>query len=157
MKKKNETLLLTNFAGDYDWFVKELIEEGIEENSNEMYERIDQEIESEIDSFWGNLKYSKYNNNKCVIVGSLGLWNGRRGIVPTVCESVSKAIEKCFDGNFEKYVTVKQVNGHLEVTVAHHDGTNYFSIHLLNEKGKATENGDLSNRRYHKAIKGFIF
>ena len=51
-------------------------------------------------------------------------------------------------------ITIKKVNGHLEITQVHHDGTNHFEIHLLNDKGiKASERADLSNKCYHKAIK----
>lgn len=92
---------------------------------------------------------------ECVIVGSVGLWYGRRDIEPTKVRSVFKAIEKCCS-NMDS-VVIKQVNGHFEIKAGHHDGSNYFDIYLLNEKGIYTQKGNLANRRYHKAIKQYVF
>ena len=98
-----------------------------------------------------------------MITGSLGLWYGRPSIVPLVCEDIESAIRKC--ANNMDYVIVKQVNGHLEVTGIHHDGSNHFEIHILNDKGiRAKElieegkgDANLSCRCYHKSLNGYLF
>ena len=117
----------------------------------------------EWDDLFANLKYSKNADKPCVITGSLGLWYGKPSIEPLVCEDIESAIRKC--ANNMDYVIVKQVNGHLEVTGIHHDGSNHFEIHILNDKGiRAKEliedgsgNANLSCQCYHKSLNGYLF
>lgn len=100
-----------------------------------------------------DLSLSIYDT-ECVLFGNVAMWYGRREIVPERFKCVVDAIYKAiFHADF---IEVKQVNGHLEVTAMHHDGNNYFQIHLLNDKGLLTENGDLRNRRYHRAVKDYF-
>lgn len=122
--------------------------------SNMNVESESQNFDFELECFMDNILYSNYEKD-CVVCGSLGLWFGRREIEPKRFSCLSDAIRATFAK--ADYVEVKQVNGHIEVTASHHDGNNYFKIYLLNEKGLHTENGNLENRRYHRAIKGFIF
>lgn len=105
----------------------------------------------------GNLKYSDQANCECVVVGHLGLWHGRYEHECKKYDDVLSAIEGCISG-LDAYVEIRQVNGHIEVKAAHHDGTNSHEIHLLNDKGRwAGPDADLSKRCYHKAIKGYIY
>lgn len=114
----------------------------------------EEEFDFEFECFMDNLLFSEYDTN-CVVCGSLGLWYGRREICPEKFSSLSDAIRAALRS--ADYYEIKQVNGHIEVTAVHHDGRNYFEIYLLNEKGLFTQNGNLENRRYHRAIKGYIF
>ena len=92
-----------------------------------------------------NCKYSKLKDNAVVIVGSLGLWYGRRDITPTKCENFADAIYKCMGGCAEIQEVVKKGN-RIDVTTAHHDGRNYYSIFFLTEIGadRLDRNGTIS-------------
>lgn len=76
-----------------------------------------------------NLTYSKIGDCPVVITGSLGLWDGRKEIVPVTCDSVSKAIYKCIDYDYQ--CIYEDENGDLFVEDYHHDGINVFKISLL--------------------------
>lgn len=136
---------------------EEEIEEYNEDNNTELK---DYEIENifremEIEDFFSNIKYSSIKDEKVVILGTLGLWNGTHDIIPVICDNIEIAINKCIN-NMDDF-KISQENGSICVEAYHHDGTNNFTIKLLNEKGINTTNGDLTNRRYHKRFKGYIF
>ena len=65
-----------------------------------------------------------------VVLADLGLWNGRHD-GGKVIEGLWNAIQKCF----EDYNTVYQDGKRLKVTAHHHDGTNYFQIRELTQRG----------------------
>ena len=94
-----------------------------------------------------NIKYSKYGNIPCVVVGTLGLWNGRKDIYPTKCDDLVSASN----------VIVILNNGCIEVNAMHHDGTNCFEIHLLNKLGIDTMGADLTKPCYYRQICGYLF
>lgn len=98
-----------------------------------------------------NLEKNK-NNTECVVLGSLGLWNGRKDIIPTREKTLADAISKCAGGC--DYASVKIVDGHIEIKGIHHDGTNEFEIHILNKLGQKTMGADLTKECYHCKIKG---
>lgn len=95
--------------------------------------------------------YSNIYNDECVVIGSLGLWNGRKDINPTREDTLAEAIRHCCHNC--DYFRIEIVDGHVEVTSAHHDGTNYFEIHLLNKRGRNTLGADLTKSCYHRKIK----
>ncbi len=102
-----------------------------------------------------NIKYSKYGNTPCVVVGTLGLWNGRKDIYPTKCDDLVSAINKCAGSASNVIVTLN--NGCIEVNAIHHDGTNCFEIHLLNKLGIDTMGADLTKPCYYRQISGYLF
>lgn len=102
-----------------------------------------------------NIKYSKYGNIPCVVVGTLGLWNGRKNIYPTKCDDLVTAINKCA-GSASNVIVILN-NGCIEVNAKHHDGTNCFEIHLLNKLGIDTMGADLTKPCYHRKISGYLF
>jgi NAD-dependent DNA ligase len=64
------------------------------------------------------------------------LENGMIRCINKNCEQkVAHKIEKCLDNNFAFEYEVKLQDGHIEVNVTHHDGTNCFEIYLLSKKG----------------------
>lgn len=138
-------------------------EEMAEVSDNEIYEFLNDQLSMEWDDFCENLKYSKNNDAPCVIIGTLGLWHGRKDIVTVACDDLQTAINKCI--NNMDYVSIKQNCGHLEVSAVHHDGTNTFEIYLLNDRGinakNRIESGEgsayLGNKCYHKALKDYLF
>ena len=80
-----------------------------------------------------NIKFSKENDTPVIVIGTLGLWDGRHDIYPVLCDSLHDAIEKCV-GRCDN-VRVEFNNGIIEVDGYHHDGTNSFSIMKLSAEG----------------------
>ena len=128
-----------------------------EQGSEEYYERYSNWEEMNWNDFMANLKYST-SNKDCVVVGSVGLWNGRRDIKPKRFDTLIDAINACVSGGYDMHIYIYKVNGHIEVSIAHHDGIHYFEIYLLNDKGvRASERADLSNRCYYKAMEKYLY
>jgi hypothetical protein len=100
------------------------------------------------DDFIYNLQHDKDNNVDCVVIADLGLWYGRRDCVKhfsTLESAIYACIKDC------DYITITLVDGIIKVRASHHDGTNYFEIHKLNEKGydaECDEDDDLNNEEY---------
>ena len=70
-----------------------------EENSEEYWRDIAILTEQDWDTFKDNMAYSRFKGQKCMIIGSLGLWNGHPTIVPVLCNDIMEAIERCLDCN----------------------------------------------------------
>lgn len=85
------------------------------------------------DDLMTNIKYDKDNNVDCVVTGSLGLWNGRHDIDAKHFPTLDKAINACVSGC--DCIIIAENEGVINIKGIHHDGTNYFEIHKLNEKG----------------------
>lgn len=155
MKKELKYPKCVLFSNDY-YPTDDEVEEYNEEHNTELsaYEIANEINQQNYDDFFDNLSFSEYNNEKCVIFGSLGLWNGTFSIEPVVTDSIEAAINKAISDS--DFVEIKQIRGQLEVKAAHHDGTNYFTIRLLNEKGIKTK-GDITRSYYHKRFKGYLF
>ena len=99
-----------------------------------------------------------------MITGSLGLWNGHPTIVPVLCNDIMEAIERCLDCNCQIEFEIILEDGHVEVQVHHHDGTNCFEIWLLSKKGlKEIERPKYEyedynpNRTWFKNIYGWLY
>ena len=112
-------------------------------------------IQNMLDEDWFSLLYDILENNPyntdCVIIGTLDLWIGRKQIVATRVDTLAEAIKRCCRGC--DYNRIKIVDGHVEVTSVHHDGTNYFEIHLLNKRGRNTMGANLIKPCYYRKIK----
>ena len=112
-------------------------------------------IQNILDEEWFSLLYERLENNPyntdCVILGTLGLWHGRKQIVPTREKTLMDAIKNCCrDCDYNR---IDIVDGHIEVTSAHHDGTNVYEIHILNKRGQKSIYPDLTKSCYHLKIK----
>lgn len=103
-----------------------------------------------------SLRYSSIAKRACVITGRLGLWNGSPEIAPTVCGTMEEAIYKCVNKCYE--CRISQHASTIIVEGFHHDGTNRFEIHVLNEKGRNADESrcDLSRREYHLTLKDYL-
>lgn len=84
-----------------------------------------------------------------LITGTLGLWCGHPEIEPVRMESVYEALVKCI-GESGEYVTAEWDDGKIEVRVAHHDGTNFFTIRALSKKGQDRESGDYTEKDFKR-------
>ena len=159
MKKNIKTVLYdSDVELTYSDYHAYLADNDMSESQLSYDDYVSRIIDLEYESFMTNIQDSSYNNCKCIILGSLGRWNGRKQIVPCVEENLSKAIKRCMNVRGFYYIKVEQRNNSILVSISHHDGIDTFEIHLLNKRGeKATMNADLSKPCYHKAIKGYIF
>lgn len=122
------------------------------DNDSELYDWISKQFNMEWEDLLSNIKYSNIAHDDYVVMGDLGLWSGRRDIVPTRFTSLEDAICKCCGSIDMVKITLKK-EGYIEVMGVHHDGINYLEIHLLNKLGKNTEGADLTKDCYHKKIK----
>ena len=102
------------------------------ENSNDFWEWVADQQSMEWDDLMFNLESAECNVN-CVVTGSLGLWNGRRGIEPKAFPSLKSAIYACVNGC--DYAIITEDDGEILVKVIHHDGNNNFIIRKLNKEG----------------------
>ena len=76
----------------------------------------------------GNWSCSPLKNQKVVVVGELGLWDGKHTIVPTEFDNLYDAIQQCLEDYSE---LIEEENGDLIVKAHHHDGINNFIIKKL--------------------------
>lgn len=90
--------------------------------------------EMERDDFWEDLKYSPLNNEKFMITGTLGLWNGSPTIVPILANGLEEAINKTCTGSIND-IKAEYDSGVLYVFASHHDGINCLEIHKLSKLG----------------------
>ena len=120
---------------DYKDFCEDMGETPVPEDSEEFYEFVRRQQDNDWDDFKGNMQFAEHKDEPCMIVGSLGLWNGRPDIVPVKCDCIMDAIMKCVNNNYSYEVDIVLTDGHIDVNVHHHDGTNNFEIHLLSKKG----------------------
>lgn len=134
--------------------MKNMYEEAYEEIPND--EILQKYINDVNDDYLDDVRseiefYEKKEGMKTyLITGKLGLWYGTvdGGKVVT---GLWNAISKCFEDFNEIY----EEGGKLKVVAHHHDGTNYFEIKELNEKGEAfaeRHKWDLSSRVLHQKL-----
>ena len=146
MKKNNEITYLDTFCeGGYcyqdylEWCEEN--EVGADVEGGEDYWRwIEEMLADDVECFFTNMKYSDCNG-PCVVTGTLGLWWGHPTIEPEKFNSLAEAIHECWDGCDAVQVWGK--NGVIYVKGMHHDGSNYFEIRPLTERGRERlENGE---------------
>lgn len=92
-----------------------------------------QTLNYEDNDFWDGFRLAIKNEplyTRCVIVGNLGLWNGRKTIIPTLVDNLYDAVMKCLTDC--EYYSLIIKNNVLYVKGSHHDGTNSFEIRLVN-------------------------
>lgn len=123
------------------------------DNYNVEDEEYDQ-IEYMWDEFMSELDEYEYNNNtECVVIGSVGRWNGRFNIEVSYFDTLKDAILKCI-GECD-YYTITEENGVIKITARHHDGSNEFEIRRLTKLGieayeeeYAFDQNDLKHKEY---------
>lgn len=108
------------------------------------------------EEFIESLEYSDVAQRPCVVCGTVGTWRGDRVICTKRFDNMVGALHACVDKCYE--VEISQRSSNILVDVYHHDGTNHFEIHVLNDKGvRADENRcDLSLREYQLTLKDYV-
>ena len=102
------------------------------------------------DDIEGEVKYHN-EEGSYLIIASLGLWNGRFDGGKIIDGYLTEAIRACF----EDYNKVYWQDKNLKVEAIHHDGTNYFIIKKLTDKGIEFYNNhyyDYDDRTLHQKL-----
>ena len=165
-KIKCYTLCDTSYIAPYEDYVEncKINEVEPDEKDSDSYWDFVNDMQSmEWDDLEINLSSSEQAQQPVLITGTLGLWNGTRPSIPTRCETLWNAIQKC--ANNVDHIKVKYYGGVVYVEGTHHDGTNKWEIYKLSKKGiEATfswEDGKSPNgdcRGYWKAkYHGFLY
>lgn len=134
--------------------MKNMYEEAYEEIPND--EILQKYIDDVNDDYLGDVRseiefYEKKNEPKqYIVLADLGLWNGRfdGGKILT---GLWEAISECFEDFNEIY----EEGGKLKVVAHHHDGTNYFEIKELTERGEEyaeRHKWDMNDRELHQKL-----
>jgi hypothetical protein len=164
MARKENLYSTDNYTReDFEDYVKYLTSEDNDnynvDDEHDYWQWIEEQQRLDFEDLIVNLKYSAYGKNSVMVVGTLGLWYGKRDIEPTYFENVEKAIYACIS-NCELQ-SVERVGNTIEIVVAHHDGRNCFTLVFLSDKGheRYMRNGkvSLNNRENIKKIGDFIF
>lgn len=108
------------------------------------------------EEFIEEIEYSDVAQRPCVVCGTVGTWRGARAICAKRFDNMKDAIYACVNHCDE--VVISQRASNILVDGYHHDGTNHFEIHVLNDKGvRADENScDLSRREYQLTLKDYV-
>lgn len=108
------------------------------------------------EEFIEEIEYSEVAQRPCVVCGTVSTRQGDRAICAKRFDNLKDAIYACVNPCDE--VVISQRASNIIVDGYHHDGTNYFEIHVLNDKGvRADENRcDLSRREYQLALKDYV-
>ena len=140
-----------------DWDEKEFIEEykevhGEVPSENELYRYMHDLSMVYLEDVEGEIKYHEnaFGKKQYIVSATLGLWNGnfKGGKIITGLWNV---ITQCF----EDYNKIYEERGRLKINATHHDGTNYFQIKELTEKGvefAERHKWDLSDRALHEKL-----
>lgn len=157
--ENNGYVIYDNHDVDYkDWFVefKEWCEcndidiSKYDEDSDYFYDWVWDTLTIYWQDFICNLQHDKDNNVECVVRGKVGRWNGNFKIEPKTFPTLERAIYSCIKDC--DYVTITQTeDGAIDIRATHHDGSNRFTIHKLNDlMYKVDEDEiDLTDEKYY--------
>lgn len=106
--------------------------------------------------FIEEIEYSEVAQRPCVVCGTVGTWQGDRAICAKRFDNLKDAIYACVNHCGE--VVISQRASDIIVDGYHHDGTDHFEIHVLNDRGvRADENRcNLSRREYQLTLKDYV-
>lgn len=66
-------------------------------------------------------------NGPVIITGTLGLWHGIKEIIPTECDNIFNAINKCLNQDIDDII-IKYDNNKYILDCYHHDGINHLIL-----------------------------
>lgn len=128
-----------------DW---EIPEDG--PSDDDLWEEWYDQNERDWDDIEGEVKWHD-ERGSYLIIASLGLWNGRFDGGKIINGYLTKVIRACF----EDYNKVYWQDKNLKVEATHHDGTNYFIIKKLTDRGIEFYNNhyyDYDDRTMHQKL-----
>lgn len=145
-KHGNFTILKSEV--DTDDFAREDYEEWCEMNDiepgdeHDFYEYCAEETRDNYERDMWEIEHCDAYNVPVLVEGSVGLWDGRREIMPERFESVGDAISQCISRSDSLDVYAEYNDGWILLDCYHHDGCNCFSIRALSKKGIAKQYAD---------------
>lgn len=129
----NSDVNYSEFFEEYkEWAEMNDIEHG-DEDSNVFHEWVYETLAVYWEDMLANLECDDNNNVDCVVTGVVGRWNGTFDIEPKHFSTLKDAIMACVENC--DYIIITEEDGTINVTSIHHDASNSFTIHKLNEKG----------------------
>lgn len=154
-------VLYDNHNIDYDAYYKEYLEwcevNNLDPDGRESWAFISWITEQE-NNDWNNLmeSFDEHCQYSCVVLGKVGTWRGNFDIVPKRFDTLRYAISACVSEC--DYIVITLEDGVISVKSTHHDGTNEFTIHKLNDDGNEVDTYDvetLNDKKYHDKIEFF--
>ena len=149
--------LFDNRNINYDELLEDYNNEVAEEDmAKDIYDTkflgwVDAEIDMEWYDFLFDIKHQIGYDVPCVVLGTIGRWDGNFEIAPTRL-TMWEAINKCTSKI--EYLTIELNEGAIEIYASHHDGLNHYTIHALNSRGcKLVDTNKLTDKRFFKKIK----
>lgn len=94
---------------------------------------LDVQIEAAYEDFMNIIDNVNKEYEGFLLCGTLGLWHGKRDIYPEYFHDLTEAVNKCWEKM--DYVSAYLVDGCLNLSGSHHDGTNGYYIYPLSPEG----------------------
>lgn len=157
MREKNNDFIFKRDSyteSDYEMYREDNDLDPKDYTENQFYEWMYDMESMDFDDMLDNLHYTKIGKYRCLIEGTIGTWRGKREICQTDAWGIKEAILRCVDGA-DMVDSVKVVCNSIEVVTIHHDGRNYFTIHILSELGaeRFDRHGQVSMENYQNFVK----
>lgn len=92
---------------------------------------IDFELDNEQEYVFSEISKFFNGDNEYILMGEVGTWKGPRkaGFVFSKSNELFKVWKDC------DYIKLYDVDGHFYIKCSHHDGTNYYEVKELTQKG----------------------
>lgn len=109
-----------------DW-IEDIRDYMPEASENEIYEEAVRVNESYLDDLRGS--FNKKLNERIVVIGELGLWNGKR----MGYKLLSNNLKDCFYGDIDSAEWYVDGYNDLRCNADHHDGTNHYLYRVFKD------------------------
>jgi hypothetical protein len=106
----------------------------VDQLTDEDYEAINTLDASEWEDASSFLKELDKQADAFIIFGSMGLWDGNHEIIPEKETGLMVILDKLIDG--KDSIDISLVDGHIEFTGGHHDGSNSYNIYGITQEGE---------------------
>ena len=129
-KKEKQPKVDVIYSNEYDdALFQELRKENADETEEYVWDVYNGFKNSDYHDFRCELQHMPYVHN-LVLVGTVGLWNGRRqaGALPREFKNVLNAFSNC------DYVTLYVENKRVYLKGVHHDGTHYMELRAFRKQ-----------------------
>lgn len=124
------------------------------EGSDEEYKLINELRDIDYIQFNEDIECHFTHDGSIVITGTLGLWNGRKEIVPTIKPNLDAAIKACFGSCDEFKVEYNEEEKSISVRSYHHDGCNSFTLRAITSEcaDELEEEGYVAEEEFNASL-----